>query len=190
MRLVQIPADVAAPAPADPAAPARDDRSLAEAYESYAPELRRYATARLRDAAAAEDIVQEAFVRFAIEVGAQRAPRDQRAWLYRVVLNLIISGSRRAEVARRRSSRLSIDDVERLSPEVACLATERQRVLATALQAAGVAGQTSLRLAAEGYTGREIAQVLGRSEGATRTLICRARSQVRRELAASYAEVV
>ena len=189
MRLVQIPADVAAPAPADPAAPARDDRSLAEAYESYAPELRRYATARLRDSAAAEDIVQEAFVRFAIEVGAQRAPRDQRAWLYRVVLNLIISGSRRAEVARRRSSRLSIDDVERLSPEVACLATERQRVLATALQAAGVAGQTSLRLAAEGYTGREIAQVLGRSEGATRTLICRARSQVRRELAASYAEV-
>jgi len=183
MRLGQIPAVPAS------AVPTRDDCSITEAYESYAPELRRYATARLRDGAAAEDIVQEAFVRFAIEAGARRAPRNQRAWLYRVVLNLIISGSRRAEVVRRRSSRLAFDDIELESPEVACLATERQRALATALQAAGVAGRTSLRLAAEGYTGREIAQVLGRSEGATRTLICRARSQVRRELAASYAEV-
>lgn len=172
-----------------PAEPTQDDRSIAEAYESYAPELRRYATARLRDFAAAEDIVQEAFVRLAIECGAQRAPRDQRAWLYRVVLNLIISGSRRAEVARRRSSQLASDDIVLESPEAACLATERQRVLATALQTAGAAGRTSLRLAAEGYSGREIAKLLGRSEGATRTLICRARSQVRRELAASYAEV-
>ena len=188
MRLGQIPASPASAAPG-PAPSARDDRSIAAAYESYAPELRRYATARLRDSAAAEDIVQEAFVRFAIEAGAQRAPRDQRAWLYRVVLNLIISGARRAEVARRRSSRLALDDIELESPEVACLATERQLVLAAALQVAGAAGQTSLRLAAEGYTGREIAQALGRSEGATRTLICRARSQVRRELAASYAEV-
>jgi len=189
MRLGQIPAAPASVARAQ-APSARDEHSIAAAYESYAPELRRYATARLRDSAAGEDVVQEAFVRFAIEVGAQRAPRDQRAWLYRVVLNLIISGSRRAEVARRRSGRLALDDVELESPEVACLATERQRVLAAALQVAGAAGQTSLRLAAEGYTGREIAQVLGRSEGATRTLICRARSQVRRELAASYAEVV
>jgi RNA polymerase sigma-70 factor (ECF subfamily) len=183
MQLGQIPA---APAPA---APALADRSIAEAYESYTPELRRYATARLRDSAAAEDVVQEAFVRLTVESAAGRAPHDPRAWLYRVVLNLIISGSRRAEVARRRSGRLALDDVELESPEVACLATERQHALATALQAAGAAGQTSLRLAAQGYTGREIARVLGRSEGATRTLICRARSQVRRELAASYAEV-
>lgn len=171
------------------AAPAHDDGSIAEAYESYAPELRRYATARLRDPAAAEDVVQEAFVRLAVESRARRAPRSQRAWLYRVVLNLIISGSRRAEVARRRSSRLAFDDIVLESPEVACLATERQRALAAALQAAGAAGETSLRLAAQGYSGREIAEVLGRTEGATRTLICRARSQVRRELATSYAEV-
>lgn len=183
MRLGQIPA-----APAS-AAPTGDDRSLTEAYESYAPELRRYATARLRDSAAAEDIVQEAFLRLAVESGARRTPRDQRAWLYRVVLNLIISGARRAEVARRRSSQLAFDEVVLESPEVACLATERKRALGAALQAAGAAGRASLQLAAEGYSGREIAQALGRSEGATRTLICRARSLVRRELVASYAEV-
>jgi RNA polymerase sigma-70 factor (ECF subfamily) len=183
MRLGQV-----SPASA-PAAPAHDERSIEQAYEAYAPELRRYATARLRDSAAAEDIVQEAFIRLAVEEGALRAPRNQRAWLFRVVLNLIISGSRRAEVARRRSSHLPIDDIVLESPEMACLATERQRALGAALQVAGAAGQTGLLLAAQGYSGREIADVLGRSEGATRTLICRARSQVRRELAASYAEV-
>lgn len=172
-----------------PEAPASRVLPIADAYETYAPELRRYATARLRDVAAAEDIVQEAFVRLAVESQAWRGPRNQRAWLYRVVLNLIISGSRRAEVARRRSSHLAFDDVVSETPEMLYLDSERQRALGASLQAAGADGRRSLVLAAQGYSGREIAQVLGRTEGATRTLICRARSQVRRELAASYADV-
>lgn len=167
----------------------QDELSVAQAYEAYAPELRRYAATRLRDIDAAEDVVQEAFVRLAVESGAWRGPANQRAWLYRVVLNLIISGARRAEVARRRSNHLALEDVVLQTPEMEYLASERHRALGAALASTGAAGQTGLVLAAQGYSGREIARVLGRSEGATRTLICRARSQVRHELTASYAEV-
>jgi len=38
-------------------------------------------------------------------------------------------------------------------------------------------------MASQGYTGREIAVLLGRSEAATRTLMCRARGDLRRALA-------
>ena len=49
------------------------------AYEAHAAELRRYATGRLRDADAAEDIVQESFLRLALESQMRAYPRQARA---------------------------------------------------------------------------------------------------------------
>lgn len=155
---------------------------ISKAYEAWAPELRRYATSRTHDPAAAEDLVQEAFVRLAIEARSSRSPTNPKAWLHRVVLNLIISGSRRAEVARRRSPELTMDVVLADSAEAVILASERNHSLVAALRILGAPSRTSLVLAAQGYTGREIAAVLGRSEAATRTMTCRARRVVRREL--------
>ena len=163
-------------------ASASGNDSLEAAYAAFAPELLRFVTARLRDPAAAEDLVQEAFIRLAVESQAWREPRNQRAWLYRVVLNLLISGARRAVVARRRSMEIARPEVTDESPEVCFVASERNADLRAAMHAAGPAGRTGLILAAQGYSGREIAQLLGRSEGATRVLIYRARRNVRREL--------
>lgn len=155
--------------------------SVTEAYEAFAAELRRYVTARTRDAETAEDIVQEAFIRLEISAQARRFPSNPKAWLYRVALNLVISGSRHADVARRIACQFGSDDVAE-SPEAAFMASERGRELGVAMQALGPLGRTSLILAAEGYTGREIARAIGLSEGATRTRMCRARSVLRREL--------
>lgn len=160
------------------------------AYEAHAAELRRYATGRLRDADAAEDIVQESFLRLALESQARRYPRQPRAWLYRVARNLIISGGRRATVARRQAARDRFDDVTRESPESAFLVSERRRTLGTAMEAVGPASRTGLILAAQGFSGREISEVLGRSDGATRTLLCRARRHVRDELAGQEAALL
>ena len=163
-------------------ASASGNDSLEAAYAAFAPELLRFATARLRDPVSAEDLVQEAFIRLAVESQAWREPRNQRAWLYRVVLNLLISEARRAVVARRRSMEIARPEVTDESPEVCFMASERNADLRAAMHAAGPAGRTGLILAAQGYSGREIAQLLGRSEGATRVLIYRARRNVRREL--------
>ncbi len=156
--------------------------TIAHAYEAFAPQLRRYAGARLRNAAAAEDVVQEAFVRLAVESRASGKPDNERAWLYRVVTNLIISGARHAAVTQRRSVLIESTEVRVESPETLFLASERYQGLGAALEAVGTDGRTGLILAAQGYSGREIAERLGRSAGATRTLLCRARSTVRREL--------
>jgi RNA polymerase sigma-70 factor (ECF subfamily) len=166
------------------AAQAEDVERLWEAYEAHAPGLRRYVAARLRDPAAADDIVQESFLRLALESRKRCYPCQPRAWLYRVAFNLIVSGARRAATARRKAtedeSGLEVFD----SPESQFLTSERRHTLRTAMDAAGPAGRTGLILAAEGFSGREIAEVLGRSEGATRTLLCRARRDVRRKLTA------
>ncbi|HXS71559.1 MAG TPA: sigma factor-like helix-turn-helix DNA-binding protein, partial [Patescibacteria group bacterium] len=54
--------------------------------------------------------------------------------------------------------------------------------VADALGTLSEESRTALLLAAQGFVGREIADAIGRSEAATRTLMCRARQQMRREI--------
>jgi RNA polymerase sigma-70 factor (ECF subfamily) len=159
-----------------------DADQIRDVYESLVGELSGFARARLRDPTAADDIVQEAFLRLAIESNGLRYPREPRAWLYRVVLNLIVSRARRGTVARRHIDRQRPDEETHNSPESIWLASERCRDLGQAMAIVPPDGRMGLIMAAEGYSGREIAVVLGRSEAATRTLLCRTRREVRREL--------
>ncbi len=161
-----------------------DHDPVRAAYEAHAAGLRGFAAARLRDSDAAEDIVQESFLRLHRESRTSRYPSQPRAWLYRVALNLIVSGARHSAVVRREAAQASFDDADPESPETSFLAAERRRSLDVAMEAARPDGRTGLMMAAHGYSGREIAEVLGRTEAATRTLLCRARRDVRRELTA------
>ncbi len=73
-------------------------RSAGRLRELYGDALARFAWGYLRDESAAEDIVQDVFVR-AIEQDVDA--RDARAWLYRAVRNLCLNrlrdGARRGE---------------------------------------------------------------------------------------------
>ena len=63
---------------------------IAGLYRRYAPELVRYIRKFTEDQAAAEDIVQETFVR-GMEHGSQLEVLEEsqrRAWLYRTAKNL------------------------------------------------------------------------------------------------------
>lgn len=63
------------------------------AFRAYAPELRRFALRRMRDQAAGDDIVAEAFARLLVQA---EQPRDTRAWLFAVTRNLIAEHHRAA----------------------------------------------------------------------------------------------
>lgn len=167
-----------------PAAP-DDPEPVARAYTAYAAELRRFAGSRLPQSDEAEDVVQESFLRLAVEADAGRFPRQPRAWLYRVAINHIISGAR-----RRRSAGLVAgleiphlrEPVDSETPETLCLAVERRLRVGHEIASVGQSARTGMLMAAEGYSGREIAFAIGRTETATRGLMCRARAQVRRSL--------
>ena len=137
-----------------------------------------------RDREVAEDLLQETFVRLITETRAGRMPEQVRAWLYRVAANAAISRGRHGSVWNRLVPRL-LDRREPASPESEVLRTERESELHTALARLAPDARAALLLAAQGFSGQEVAASIGRTEGATRTLLCRARVQLRLVLEAA-----
>ncbi|HEX5041235.1 MAG TPA: sigma factor, partial [Candidatus Limnocylindria bacterium] len=86
------------------------------AYAEHAAALRTRLTGVTRDMAAADDMVQETYLRLLTEVAAGRRPVHLRAWLFRVGTNLAASRGRHQGVASRRAHELVLRDVVR-SPE-------------------------------------------------------------------------
>jgi RNA polymerase sigma-70 factor (ECF subfamily) len=146
--------------------------------------LRAYLTGFTRDRAAAEDLVQETFLRLLTETAAGRHPAHLRAWLFRVAANLATSRARRQGVATRRAPELAHRGVAP-SPEDELL--DREAALALAGRLAGLPDpvRVALILAAHGFTGAEIGRRIGRSALATRSLLCRHRGRLRLDLDAA-----
>jgi RNA polymerase sigma-70 factor, ECF subfamily len=154
-------------------------------YEEFHAEVYSFTLRGTRDVATAEDATQEAFIRLLRETRQNRAPDDPRAWLYRVISNLVISGGRRATVAQRWRAVLARRDTPtQMSPEAIAMRRERRDAVQIALDAMSPDARAALLLAANGFSGREIAQAVGRTELATRALLCRARTHLRETLEA------
>ena len=156
------------------------------AYDQHRDRVHGMVRAATRDPELAADVTQEAFLRLLREAQAGRYPIDAGAWLYRTASNLAVSHARRASVARRFAPRL-LAAGNAPSPEIATLERERSRVMSAALRRLSSPEQSALVMAAQGAGGEEIAARLGRTHGATRTLLFRARGRLR--LAYEAAEV-
>ena len=167
------------------AAPRADSTWIGQAYEAYAGELAAYVAHRFGGHVIPEDVVHEAFARLVRETSAGRAPLDVRPWLYRVAHNLVVSELHRpirftsAEGAS--PAREAISSSAEMDLDASSLSPELQQALAALSRAARI----SILMAADGYSGREIATAVGRSELAARALLCRARRTLREILGAS-----
>jgi RNA polymerase sigma-70 factor (ECF subfamily) len=168
-----------------PVVASRPDASaeVAAAYDRHVSELHSFALRASRDREAAEDLVHEAYLRLFVELEAGRAPDNVRAWLYRVTANLVASRGRRATVAQRWLSFFASTERPK-EPEPLFLDMERRSSLEAVLAELSVDARTALLLASHGFRGDEIAAAIGRSEAATRTLMCRARLRLRERLTA------
>jgi DNA-directed RNA polymerase specialized sigma24 family protein len=100
-------------------------------------------------------------------------------------MNLVVSAARRRATAEARSlwTAAAAEPVDLDTPERQCLAAERQQHVGSAMASVSPRARTGLLMAADGYSGREIALAIGRSETATRALLSRARRTVRASLA-------
>lgn len=70
----------------------------ADLWRRFAPELRRYLHRKVRDAALADDLLQEVFVRVHVHLARLRAPERVAPWLYRIARNLAVDHLRRRTV--------------------------------------------------------------------------------------------
>jgi len=167
----------------DAEAPVRPSWDIDAVVEQERPALLGWITGMTRDRETAEDVAQEALVRLWMAVEAGRGPDNPAAWLRRVSVNLVVSGVRHAAVARR------VEEAEALRPrdavpsvEAAAIAHERDESIRRALAGLAPADREVIVLAAHGVPRARIATHLGRSEPAARTLLCRARARLRKNL--------
>lgn len=168
--------------------PGDADDFVVAAYQAHHGEIYAFLARALRDPSAAEELLQETFLRLTEESRARRAPEQVRPWLYRVASNLVVSRARRASTARRwlegqrRADHLSL--VEE-SPESGFVRRERAGELERALGRLPGDARVALLLSSEGFSGEEIAESIGRTHNATRSLLTRARIALRSDLAAA-----
>lgn len=157
---------------------------LETAFMEHRAGLVRHLTTVTRDVDVAEDLAQEAFLRLAGEVDRGRQPDDPGAWLHRVGSNLAMSRGRHLQVVDRRAGDLARPS-EPPGPEQILVEGELTAAVSEVLGEMTGAERHALVLAAYGYRGIEIASAIGRSAGATRTLLCRARAKIRERLQVS-----
>jgi len=153
------------------------------AYDENQRRLTSFAYALTRDADAADDLVQETFLRLVKEHAAGREPENVTAWLYRVCSNLATSRGRRGVVARKFLERRPAEETE-VAAEIEILRHELSETLLAALTILPDDQRSALVMAAQGFSGREIADALGRTETSTRTMMFRARERLRTFLVA------
>ncbi len=165
-----------------------DELALSTVYQAHRAELFAFLVRMTRDRETAEDLLQDTFIRLINEARAGRMPEAIRPWLYRVAANAAISRSRRGTAWTRLIPRL-VDQREPERPESDLLRSERNRELRAAMADLAPDGRAALLLAAHGFNGQEIAVAIGRTEGATRTLLCRSRVRLRLVLEAEEGQV-
>jgi RNA polymerase sigma-70 factor (ECF subfamily) len=159
------------------------DCTVSAAWEAHHEELRAYLLRRTRDGAAADDLLQETFLRLVQECGAERPPREMRAWLYRVAHNALVSDARRRGSAVRATERLAARPHDTLDPEMEVVQRDEAARVRAAFATLNPAGRQAIDMAAAGFASREIALALGRSDLAGRALLHRSRVRIRAAMA-------
>ncbi len=165
-----------------------DDLARAQAEEAtlealvsqYASALYRVAYSVLRNAADAEDAVQETFLRVLRHRDTLDEVRDQRVWLIRIVWNIVLDRKRRAKT---RPETDDLDELARVLPsaglsaeQFAAAAQHHAHVLSCVDKLPTKERQVLTLSAFEELSSVEIASVLGITESSVRSRLFRARN--------------
>ena len=133
------------------------------------------------DAAQAEELTQDVFVRAWEKLGSFRGESAFSTWLHRLAVNEVL-GRRRAE--GRRGARVMLAEDLTVFEVAPVPVQEGARLdLEAAMATLPEATRTVFVMHdVEGYTHDEIAQLTGRAEGTCKTLLHRARKMLRERL--------
>lgn len=134
------------------------------------------------DRVRAEELTQDVFVRAWEKLETFRGNSSFSTWLHRLAVNVVLGGSR---TANRRRAFLSDDETELASVATkgppAGLRLDLERAIATLPEGSRT---VFVLYDVEGYSHAEIAEMTGRSEGTSKSLLSRARMLLRAQLQA------
>jgi RNA polymerase sigma-70 factor (ECF subfamily) len=158
-------------------------------YNKYKNELYRTALAIARDEGAAEELLQDCFLRAYDHIGSVDACSSLRPWLHRIIVNLSYNWS-----AKKRLPLVSIEEVfdrlfsvPRSSPERAYERQELMQVLDEAIASLSMAQRVVVVLFyMQGFGLFEIAQILECPVGTVKSRLHNARKALKRKLSTDF----
>ncbi len=162
-----------------------DAKAFGELYEEYVDAIYRYIYFRVGTEVEAEDLTDEVFVR-AWEALPEFRPGESysfSAWLYRIAHNLVVDSYRRRspvtfsrdELDKNKTRLPSVEEEAQIRHEAANLVKAVQHLSDTEQDV------IVLRFV-EGLSHREVSQVIGKSESASRVIQHRALAALRKIL--------
>jgi RNA polymerase sigma-70 factor (ECF subfamily) len=150
---------------------------LAELYREMAPQLFRYGVLLTRDFSLAQDAVQETFLRYYLQ-RKQGEVKAERAWLFRVLRNYVL------DLQKSVASKMSVGLEEaRFYPDKSHSPDrvfEQSEAVKVAIQVLSPRELQCLQLRTEGFSYREIAQILGIETGTVGALLARGADKIRK----------
>ena len=157
-------------------------------FEEFSGPIYNYALRMVGDPDRAADITQDTFIKAYRKLDSLTDETSTRSWLYRIATNTAIDDMRR----RRYVTPMGADEERhrerpdhRPGPEAEVLAgTLDERVQRALMSLRPNHRQCLLLSDLEDMSAHQIGDVMGLSYGAVRTLLCRARGEMRRALAA------
>jgi RNA polymerase sigma-70 factor (ECF subfamily) len=161
-----------------------DAEALTELYDRYAPKVYAYLYRRLSDAALAEDLTADVFVRVLQAIHSGGAwHKSFRAWLYRIAHNLVVDHYRQ----RPPAPPLPVDedtvvDGQKGPASAAEDALERTRIQTAMAQLTPEQQEVLALRFGEGLKTRQAAQIMDKTAGAVEGLQRRAVASLRRIL--------
>jgi RNA polymerase sigma-70 factor, ECF subfamily len=166
----------------------RRETEFARLFEEYSAPIYNYVLRMVADADRAADITQDTFIKAYRKLDSVTDATSTRSWLYRIATNTAIDDMRR----RRNVTPMSVDQPafanrpdQGPGPEAQVMAaTLDERVQRALLSLRPNHRQCLLLSDLEDMGPQQIGEVMGLSYAAVRTLLCRARAEMRRALAA------
>jgi RNA polymerase sigma-70 factor, ECF subfamily len=157
-------------------------QTIAALVAEYSTALYRVAFSVTRNAAEAEDAVQETFLRVLRHESRLGEIRDYRVWLVRIVWNIVLDKKRRAKTRPEGEDiadhARALPSSDRAADATAISSQEHARILALIDQLPAREREAILLSAVDELTTAEIAAALGTTESSIRSRIFRARREL------------
>jgi RNA polymerase sigma-70 factor (ECF subfamily) len=162
-----------------------DPSALAEIYDRYAGRIYNYIYYRLGDEALAEDLTGTVFAKMLEAIRHSKSWNSSfSGWLYRIAHNLVVDHVRRAQQTMPPGSAPAMVSAEQDPARLVEHRIEEERLRRALLKLTGDQAQVIALKFAEGMSNAEIARIMGKTEGAVKSLQFRAVAALRRILEA------
>ncbi len=165
-----------------------NETRFAQLFDEYSAPIYNYVLRMVSDPDRAADITQDTFIKAYRKLDTVTDATSTRSWLYRIATNTAIDDMR-----RRRMVSPMRDDAptfanradDRPGPEAQVMASTLDERVQRALDTLRPNHRQCLLLSdLEDMSAQQIGEVMGLSYAAVRTLLCRARGEMRRALSA------